>query len=52
MNRKDQTLDVLSNITAANGKDKNNLTEIAVTAVDRTGNESDFVVYPILEQTK
>ena len=52
MNRKDQMLDVLSSITAANGKDKNKLTEIAVTAVDRTGNESDFVAYPILEQTK
>lgn len=51
MNRKDQMLDVLSSITTANGKDKNNLTEIAVTAVDRTGNESDFVTYPILEQT-
>lgn len=51
MNRKDQMLDVLSSITAANGKDKNNLTEIAVTAVDRTGNESDCVTYPILEQT-
>ncbi|MES2448260.1 MAG: family 10 glycosylhydrolase [Bacteroidota bacterium] len=52
MNRNDQLLDVLTAVLAPNGKDRNNLSAIAVTAVDRTGNESDFVEYPILEQTK
>ncbi|RZJ63705.1 MAG: hypothetical protein EOO47_28105, partial [Flavobacterium sp.] len=52
MNRNDQMLDVLTAVLGPNGKDRNNLSAISVTAVDRTGNESDFVEYPILEQTK
>ena len=52
MNRKDKTLDVLSDITVPDIKDKNKLISVAinavaVTAVDRTGNESDFMEYPI-----
>jgi uncharacterized lipoprotein YddW (UPF0748 family) len=42
MTRKDSSLEVLASITAANGKDKNALQAYAVTAVDRTGNESEF----------
>ncbi len=42
MTRKDTSLDVLAGITAANGRDQNVLQAFAVTAVDRTGNESEF----------
>ena len=42
MTRKDEYLDLLPAITAANGKDRNTLQAYAVTAVDRTGNESNF----------
>ncbi|MBC7617192.1 MAG: hypothetical protein H7202_14100, partial [Pedobacter sp.] len=42
MSRKDSSLDVLLGITAVNGKDLNTLQAYAVTAVDRTGNESSF----------
>ncbi len=44
MNRKDNNLDLLIAVQkAANSKDKNTLSAYAVTAVDRTGNESEFV---------
>jgi uncharacterized lipoprotein YddW (UPF0748 family) len=46
MNRKDVRLDVLAETTAANGA-KNALQAYAVTAVDRTGNESDFTEVPV-----
>ncbi|SFH34943.1 glycoside hydrolase family 10 protein [Pedobacter insulae] len=44
MNRKDVSLAVLAEITAANGG-KSALAAYAVTAVDRTGNESEFKEY-------
>jgi hypothetical protein len=42
MSRKDVSLDVLAGITAANGKDLHVLQAYGVTAIDRTGNESEF----------
>ena len=42
MSRKEEYLDLLPAITAANGKDMNTLQAYAVTAIDRTGNESSF----------
>ncbi|RZK72057.1 MAG: hypothetical protein EOO85_19475 [Pedobacter sp.] len=45
LTRKDSSLDLLSEVTSANGKEKNSLTAYSVTAIDRTGNESDFVEY-------
>ncbi len=47
MTRKDENLDLLSSITAANGKDLIRLQAYGVTAIDRTGNESDFYEYLI-----
>lgn len=45
MNRKDSSLDLFTSVT--NGKEKNNLTAYGVTAIDRTGNESEFYDYKI-----
>ncbi|MEJ5993336.1 family 10 glycosylhydrolase [Pedobacter sp. Du54] len=47
MTRKDTNLDVLAGITAANGKDLNVLQAYGVTAIDRTGNESEFEEHTI-----
>lgn len=47
MNRMESSLDLLASVTANNGKDKSELTALSVTAVDRTGNESEFVAYPV-----
>jgi len=47
MNRKDTNLDLLPFTTAANGKDRNLLSDFAVTAIDRTGNESDIVIQKV-----
>ncbi|RZL46922.1 MAG: hypothetical protein EOP00_13500 [Pedobacter sp.] len=47
LSRKESALDFLTSVTAPNGKDKNILTAFSVTAVDRTGNESEFVEYEI-----
>ncbi len=47
MNRKDHSLEVLAAATSPNGKDINTLQAIAVTAVDRTGNESEFAELPV-----
>lgn len=43
MNKDDSALEVLAEAIAANGKDKTLLSAFAVTAVDRTGNESEFI---------
>lgn len=43
MNKNERALDVLMETLAPNGKDKVVLSAFAVTAVDRTGNESEFV---------
>ncbi len=45
MTRKDTSLDVLVGIAAVNGKDINALQAYGVTAIDRTGNESEFQEY-------
>jgi uncharacterized lipoprotein YddW (UPF0748 family) len=47
MNRKDEYLDVLNSITLNNGKTNQALTAISVTAIDRTGNESEFYDYKV-----
>ena len=48
MNRNDTTLDLMVSIeNATKGAGPSILSSFAVTAIDRTGNESDFVVYPI-----
>lgn len=49
LNKNDKFLAVNASIEAINGKDKNVLTAFGVTAVDRTGNESDFFEYKIGE---
>lgn len=47
MNRKEISLDLLPFTTAPNGKDKNLISDFAVTAVDRTGNESEIVIQTV-----
>lgn len=45
LNRQDVNAEILLEVTAANGKDKNRLTAYGLTAVDRSGNESEFKEY-------
>jgi uncharacterized lipoprotein YddW (UPF0748 family) len=47
MNRKDQTLDLMESVEAGANGSKTMLSSYSVTAVDRTGNESEFVEYQI-----
>lgn len=49
LNKKDKFLAVNASIEAVNGKVKNLLMAFAVTAIDRTGNESDFFEYKMGE---
>ena len=49
LNKKDKFLAVNTSIETTNGKGKNLLTAFAVTAIDRTGNESDFFEYKMGE---